>query len=68
MFQRWKDYEKQRRVMFANVMKERRRLKALLDKPHSPNPSLATLATATDTAASASVKLTRPTASRSPPS
>lgn len=32
LFQRWKDYEKSRRLKFASVMKERRRLKALLDK------------------------------------
>ena len=29
LFQRWKDYEKSRRLKFAGVMKERRRLKAL---------------------------------------
>jgi hypothetical protein len=29
LFQQWKEYEKQRRVGFAAVMKERRRLKAL---------------------------------------
>jgi hypothetical protein len=68
LFQRWKDYEKQRRLKFASVMKERRRLKALQDKPHSPNPSLSTLPT-NDTAASASVKLTKKAVmSRSPPS
>jgi len=31
LFQKWKDYEKQRRIKFAAVMKERRRLKALYD-------------------------------------
>ena len=66
MFQRWKDYEKQRRVKFASVMKERRRLKALQEKPHSPNPSLSTLPT--NYTASASVKLPKQMISRSPPS
>jgi len=28
LFQRWKDYEKQRRINFARVMQERRRIKA----------------------------------------
>jgi len=38
LFQSWKDYEKQRRINFARVMKERRRLKALKDSPVSLSP------------------------------
>jgi hypothetical protein len=51
LFQRWKDYEKSRRLKFASVMKERRRLKALHDKPSTP-PSI----NENSTAASASLK------------
>jgi hypothetical protein len=32
LFQRWKDNEKSRRLKYASVMKERRRLKAIQDK------------------------------------
>jgi hypothetical protein len=57
LFQRWKDNEKSRRLKYASVMKERRRLKAIQDKQQQPStpPSI----NENSTAASASLKQTK---------